>query len=398
MAGSSNHQLSSVSEIQLSQLRDGGQRGYIVVKLIRIWDCIIPPTNIFTGIDFLALDSQGFAMHGTIPSDLADDFRPQVKEGRVYEIRIFEVGPRWRETQDYSVGSKADGPKYYPGYKQINSCSATKFYLDPLIPQAAELRAKFLVDGRPIDLISSADVDASNECTYPDAVNKLAQDLLYMNPAVIKFKVIAKVVDFKTGHGWYYTSCTDCTFAVKPTPAGYRCEKHGITPTRISLRVSLVLVDGDYKLQAIVFGNLAKRLTGIDVANLTVAEKLDRKNLPFVATEILGKDFDFVLGLADQTYNSGLNFKIFRFTPVTQYPPTDLGANKGKQKASSPAEIVEETETEVICTPQAPCETQASPVSTPAEIGSGGPEKAYQPASKKLKAWFVAALGNDHHP
>ncbi|OMP09513.1 hypothetical protein COLO4_05395 [Corchorus olitorius] len=240
---------------------------------------------------------------------------------------------QWRETQDYSVGSKADGPKYYPGYKQISSCSATKFHLDPLIPQAAELRAKFPVDGCPIDLISSANVDASNECTYLDAVNKLARDLLYMNPAVIKnlkFKVRAKVLDFKTGHG--------------------------------CLKVSLVLLDGDYKLQAIVFGNLAKCLPGIDVANLTVAEKLDRKNLPSIATEILGKDFDFVLGLGDQTYNSGLNFKIFRFTPVTLYPPTDFGANKGKQKASSPTEIVEETETEITLPKSIPNQNASSEV------------------------------------
>ncbi|OMO50956.1 Nucleic acid-binding protein [Corchorus capsularis] len=41
---------------------------------------------------------EGFAMHGVIPSDLADDFMPQIKEGHFYKIRIFEVVPRLRKT------------------------------------------------------------------------------------------------------------------------------------------------------------------------------------------------------------------------------------------------------------------------------------------------------------
>ncbi|OMP12037.1 Nucleic acid-binding-like protein [Corchorus olitorius] len=75
-------------ETMLSQLRDGGQRGAIVIRMVHLWDSIIPPNNIFTGIDFLAVDYQGFVMHGTIPADLADDFRDQVREGQVYKVQI----------------------------------------------------------------------------------------------------------------------------------------------------------------------------------------------------------------------------------------------------------------------------------------------------------------------
>ncbi|OMO54926.1 Nucleic acid-binding protein [Corchorus olitorius] len=478
MAGeASTQQVLPTSKTHLAQLKDGGQRGYIVVKIVRLWDCIIPPSNTFTGIDFLA----GFAMHGTIPSDLADDFRSLFKEGKIYKIRIFEVGPRMKKTHIvvpletllfFNVSTMLDevtdyieripgfyfnfasydqvmqrnektyhmtdligilqgatdvkpivlsnnrgsvdkrdiffillsgeklkitlwDPKlmdlnitdvirlgYKPvlalgriyikdnqgGNKQFNSCSGTKFYLDPQIPQAAEVRAKFPVDGRPIELISSADADANQEYTYPDAVEKTIQDLLYMNSAVIKglkFKVRGKVLQFQTKQGWYYTSCRDCTYGVKPTPSGYRCDNgHGITPKKMSLRVSLIIID-----------------------DLTIAEKLDTKNIPAIANKILNKEFEFILGISDQTYTSGLNFKIFRFTPLADEIEA-LSGSKMDKKDSSHTDVIQEVQTEVICTPHAeisPCGTETSLAATHIDELNVSGVKPTQSAAKKMK-------------
>ncbi|OMP10844.1 Nucleic acid-binding protein [Corchorus olitorius] len=79
---------------ELSTLRYGGQPNSVVVRLIRIWDCIIPPLNMFVGIDFLVVDSQGFGMHGCIPLDAADIFRSSLLEGKLYRISVFEIEAR----------------------------------------------------------------------------------------------------------------------------------------------------------------------------------------------------------------------------------------------------------------------------------------------------------------
>ncbi|OMP12780.1 hypothetical protein COLO4_02770, partial [Corchorus olitorius] len=47
-----------ICESKLGQLKDGGQRCFIVIKISRIWESIIPPKNSFAGIDFLAIDSE----------------------------------------------------------------------------------------------------------------------------------------------------------------------------------------------------------------------------------------------------------------------------------------------------------------------------------------------------
>ncbi|OMP08534.1 Nucleic acid-binding protein [Corchorus olitorius] len=293
----------------LSQLRDGGQRGAIVIRMVHLWDSIIPPNNIFTGIDFLAVDYQGFAMHGTIPADLADDFRDQVREDKVYKVQIFEGSIRSplyyfkfasyeeimaqneklfymtatdvksvvrhnnRGTVDkreiillLTTGQKIKitvwDPKivelditaiielgYKPvlaiggvfikdnqAYKQINTCSGTKFLLDPNIPEGLDTRKHIPLDKTPVELLSSSDVENLRDYTYPDAKDREIEDLLYMNAATtkgVKFRVKGKVIKFQTKQGWFYNSCQDCTYGVKKEASGYTCPTHGDTSSRM---------------------------------------------------------------------------------------------------------------------------------------------------------------------
>ncbi|OMP06330.1 Nucleic acid-binding protein [Corchorus olitorius] len=351
--------------------------------------------TISSGAILMQTTFQGFAMHGTIPAELADDFRGQINEGQVYKVEIFEVGPRGRKTHlaipleellYFNVSTViepitegiANFPShyfrfasyddimarneklyyltdvigvltavtnvkalfiphlYFPvltvvvpshpsgqkikitvwdpkivelditsiillGYKpvlaiggisirdnqvhkQINTCSGTKFLLEPNLPESLNVRKR--------------------DYTYPEAKEKRVQDLLYMNAAVIK--------------GWYYNSCKDCTLGVKKEPSGYNCPKHGDTSPRMNLKVSFIIQGGNFKLQTVVFGNLAKRLTGIDVANVTVSERLNLDKIPAVANSILGQEFEFILGVSDQGYGPGLDFKVFYFDPIEQ--------------------------------------------------------------------------------
>ncbi|OMP10845.1 Nucleic acid-binding protein [Corchorus olitorius] len=448
-------------QTKLSQLRDGGQRSFIVVRIVRLWDSIIPPRNIFTGIDFLAVDDKGFAMHGTIPAELADDFHGLIKEGHVYRIQIFEVGPRGRKTHlaipleallYFNVSTVIEpipeGIDKYPShyfrfasyddvmarneklyyltdvigvltaatdvksvtlnnnrgtsdkreifltlqsgqkikitvwdpkivelditsiillgykpvlaiggisirdnqaYKQINTCSGTKFLLEPNLPESFDVRKSIPDDGKPIELLSSADVDNLRDYTYPDAKENRVQDLLYMNAATIKglkFKVKGKILRFQTKQGWYYNSCKDCTFGVKKEPSGYNCPRHGDTSPRMNLKVSFIIQDGSFKLQTVVFGNLAKKLTGIDISNLTVSERLNLDQIPAIANSIIGKEFEFILGVSDQGYGPGLNFKVFYFDPVEQEQDISF-VEKDNGDGSSSKDLMPHIQTEI---------------------------------------------------
>ncbi|OMP07940.1 Nucleic acid-binding protein [Corchorus olitorius] len=332
-------------QTKLSQLRDGGQRSFIVVRIVRLWDSIIPPRNIFTGIDFLTVDDKGFAMHGTIPAELADDFHGLIKEGHVYRIQIFEVGPKGRKTHlaipleallYFNVSTVIEpipeGIDKYPShyfrgtsdkreifltlqsgqkikitvwdpkivelditsiillgykpvlaiggisirdnqaYKQINTCSGTKFLLEPNLPESFDVRKK------PIELLSSADVDNLRDYTYPDAKENRVQDLLYMNAATIKKE-----------------------------PSGYNCPRHGDTSPRM---------------------------------------KLNLDQIPAVANSIIGKEFEFILGVSDQGYGPGLNFKVFYFDPVEQEQDISF-VEKDDVDGSSSKDLLPHIQTEI---------------------------------------------------
>ncbi|OMO74611.1 Nucleic acid-binding protein [Corchorus olitorius] len=482
----------AIVESKLAQLRDGGQRCFIVIRIARIWDSIIPPNKIFAGIDFLAIDSEGFAMHGTIPVAIADEFRPQIQEGHVYKIEIFEVGPRNKKTHialpletllifnvstiieevtqgvdsfprnhfnfaSYEqimgrnqrvyhltdaigvLGAATDvttielndnkgavnkreifltltsgqkiritiwDPKiveldiptlinlgYKPvlaiaglyikdnqGNKQINACSVTRFYIDPQIPEASEVRKSIPDDGLPIKMLSSDEVDNLRDYTYPDAKKATIRELLYLNPATIKgikYRVKAHVLQFQTRQGWYYNACRDCTYGVGRGPAG--------------LKVSMILRDGKFKLQTIVFGNLAKSLTGIDVTKLTVFDKMNTTTIPVVANRILNKEFEFVLGLADQDYGPGLNFKIFYFTPVELEQPGSTPV-KRKEAAQSSTDAPHGTQAEIDVTPNAGrgiCADDATPSATPSDNTDDMVSKSSQRTSKRVKTWHL---------
>ncbi|OMP09515.1 Nucleic acid-binding protein [Corchorus olitorius] len=275
------------SKFDLRDLCDGGVQCFIIVRIVRLWDSIIPPHSYFVGIDFLAVDSesishQGYAMHGCIPLDIADDFRAKLTEGRIYRISNFEVRPRGKKTHlaipcqrllFFNVSTKVDeilhhersipyyyfsfasyndimtrsndtfylidiigildvmtdvvlvelsnnrgtvykrelflslpcgnqvritiwGPKihdldiaiiirlpYKPvlsvsslsvkdcrGFVHINSCSATKFHIDPNVIEVTQLRQRFPYDGSMVDLKSTADICPPQDLAYPGAL------------------------------------------------------------------------------------------------------------------------------------------------------------------------------------------------------------------------------------
>ncbi|OMP11425.1 Nucleic acid-binding protein [Corchorus olitorius] len=205
------------------------------------------------------------------------------------------------------------------------------------------------VDGRPIELISSADVDNLREYTYPDAKKATIEDLLYLNPATIKgikYRIVGEVIQFQTKQGWYYNSCSDCTYGVRQEASGYACTRQHGTHNR-------------FKLQIIVFGNLAQRLTRIDVADLTLAEKMNTTEIHDVAKSILHKQYEFVVSVSDQGYGPGLNFKVFHFIDIDPVESSSV-VTAPRQTIESSSTPVPPTQSELSTTPHSQCQISDS--------------------------------------
>ncbi|OMP07941.1 Nucleic acid-binding protein [Corchorus olitorius] len=357
---------------ELSTLRFGGQPNSVVVRLIRIWDCIIPPLNMFVGIDFLVVDSQvGFGMHGCIPLDAADICRSWYltdvlglleaitdvtectlpnNKGIVFKRDIYltlltldhipyicNCGERvivrlWNPKVDdldvTSIALLGYKPllaiaglhiKQYQGCKCINSCSTTRIYVDPNIQETIQARERSLLDGSMVEFISGDLTDIGHKFSFHDAQRRTVEQLLYTNPAAIKglkFRVLAKIVQLDLKAGWYYYSCQQCSLGLKRLNNADHCRIYGLTVPRRNLRLSLILEHAGFKLRVVVFGTLAHRLTGLDATMLHFAQKINWKVIPVDTTSIINMEYDFVLGVLKRSTGCGMAFKIYQFATI----------------------------------------------------------------------------------
>ncbi|OMO55207.1 Nucleic acid-binding protein [Corchorus olitorius] len=194
---------------------------------------------------------------------------------------------------------------------------------------------RFPCNGSPVTMLSGADTEALSACPYYGAYNTKIASLLIMNPLAmkgLKFKVTAKIIKLQSKVGWYYHSGNCCSAGIESTRCGYQCQVHGATIPQKNLRLSLVIEEDSFKLQAVVFGTLAYRLTGVNVTALTLAEWMNFLQIPSAAGHILDKQYEFILGILNHSYGPALTFKVYRFLPVDA---TFLGTTKPTLKCST---------------------------------------------------------------
>ncbi|OMO54927.1 Nucleic acid-binding protein [Corchorus olitorius] len=254
-------------ECKLEELCDGSQQCFVVVRILRLWDCIIPPLNDFLGMDFLAVDSEGFAMHGCIPLDVTDVFCGKLLEGSMYQISTFEVRPRGKKTH---LAVAYDHLLYF----NISTVVKQITYHATSIPHHHFSFASYT------DIMSSS------------------HNMFYLTDVIGMLDVITDVVPVVlcNNRGTIF--------------------KREIFLTLLSLKISLIIEHGGFRLQTIVFGDLASRLTGFDMTTIDLAERQNFRKIPSVATEKVGQNYEFILGVLNQSYSSQLVFKIYRFIPA----------------------------------------------------------------------------------
>ncbi|OMP08532.1 Nucleic acid-binding protein [Corchorus olitorius] len=76
--------------------------------------------------------------------------------------------------------------RQYHGCNCINTCSGTRFYVDPDNKEAIEVRARFPYNDTVVKLISGDQIDTNYNYSYNYAARKTVEQLLYMNPLTIK--------------------------------------------------------------------------------------------------------------------------------------------------------------------------------------------------------------------
>ncbi|OMO62293.1 DNA helicase PIF1, ATP-dependent [Corchorus olitorius] len=82
-------------ELTISQLNKGRNTNYMILRVARRWDTILPTSGKFITIDFLFTDRNGHAIHGYMDPKLQRDHSDVLFEGHVYKISTFQVkGPK----------------------------------------------------------------------------------------------------------------------------------------------------------------------------------------------------------------------------------------------------------------------------------------------------------------
>ncbi|OMP06329.1 Nucleic acid-binding protein [Corchorus olitorius] len=386
----------AISRGELSHLTLGGQASDVIVRLIRIWDCIIPPVNMFVGIDFLVVDCQiveltepvqafpreyfCFASYEDLIArdnqswyltdilgrlEAVTDVTPSIlpnNKGTVFKrdlyltlltgqrvtVRLWDpkvddldvtyiiqlrykpllaiAGLHIKQYQgDHHCAVLPPRSIYcvfYPiiyfpvtkqrgsciGYKCINSCSATRIYVDPNNRVAVEARQRFPLDGSMVDFISGDGFDNDHRFSFHDAHRTTVQQLLYTNLAAVKgmkFRVLGRIVRLEPRAGWYYYSCQRCGLGIKRLNSVYNCRIHGLTVSRRNLRISLIIEHAGFKLKVVVFGTLAHRLTGLDTTMLHFAQRLNCTTIPVDTVKLINMKYDFVLGVLGRNIGPG---------------------------------------------------------------------------------------------
>ncbi|GFP94127.1 ATP-dependent DNA helicase pif4 [Phtheirospermum japonicum] len=398
-------EVSQISEAKLSQI-EPGIRAFIVVRIVRLWKTILPPYNEFISIDFLAVDDQKNAMHGTIPSEYSADFEDHLMEGNVYKINMFQVTKRKQShnvvpvqkmlylsstTRIEKINDDLDKyPQHYFQHATMDNIIARtdhEYFMTDVIGllisvtpiSSVQISPKqvsanitgqssaktFTANKRDIFIkllrfqeeTSTIEVMSNKEITmgHFKAHEMKIEDLHYLNAKEIKgqkFKVHAKISSINMRRGWYYKSWSMCTFRVDDGNDSFNCARHGLTTPKLVMRLNLTLEVESGKLEAVMFGALAEKLSQYQLTSSVISKGVQNDRLPEELKAITDQEYIFTVGLTDQASDQLLlKYKVFAFISNSQAPFKD-NKFKGKDKAGSGSED-DETEDAAILTSDA---------------------------------------------
>ncbi|OMO62892.1 Nucleic acid-binding protein [Corchorus olitorius] len=280
--------------------------------------------------------------------------------------------------------------KEFVGVKYLSTCSVTKVFFDLDVVDSERIREKYIDDQSLVEFIGVD--EAANAQAVLEAEDGVLDELFYAELADVKgkrYRIEAKISEINTSNGWYYEACPMCGVKLQPKNGIFYCPKDGVVTPKFVMQLNVFIDDGSARMEVAVFGGLAESLIGVELSKIVSkpglkrVDLLDRTKLPSSARDAMGLEYEFIIGVTDQSVRRGyLKYKVFKFTPkaVEVLPSAmQIDLEKGKGK------IGESSQVPGVCDvggPKTPPENSPEfvrhsdpPPSTPISIGSAGSGK-----------------------
>ncbi|OMO58595.1 hypothetical protein CCACVL1_25428 [Corchorus capsularis] len=104
----------------------------------------------------------------------------------------------------------------------------------------------------------------------------------------------------------------------------------------------------EINIEAVVFGNVAQKLTGFELTKMTLIKGVDNDKLPDTPKKIYDEEYSFTVGINDQSSDRRLlSYKIYAFTIIEH-----ATSPKGKVPIASASNEIEEFVEKCQETPQ----------------------------------------------
>ncbi|OMO50054.1 Nucleic acid-binding protein [Corchorus olitorius] len=344
-------------ELTISQLHRGGNTNYIILRVARRWDTILPTSGKFISVDFLFTDRNGHAIHGYTNPKLHKNHSGVLLEGHVYKISTFQVkglkgshnaipGTNtlllyWSTTVTPVDVDVTPFPRHYFGFATIEQVLKSSSIL------RSHKRGNSWKDNDPRQK-KAAHFQTANESNI---ISLLGMDPLEIGTR--KYKIKAQITGLDVSSGWFYYGCPACGSSLQSMSTGFYCTTHSYQQPSVIAKLPIHVRDNTAEMKLIIFRPTAEELANISTADVPVLKDSTSIKIPNNAYDIIDKEFYFVLGLPKHSLQrEELNFKINDYKSVEA---RDVSAKQNKGKAidttSAPLLLLGDTAEIAIQTP-----------------------------------------------
>ncbi|GFQ01175.1 hypothetical protein PHJA_002261400 [Phtheirospermum japonicum] len=131
------------------------------------------------------------------------------------------------------------------------------------------------------------------------------------------------------------------------------CARYGFTTPKLIMRLNLTLQDKTGKLEAVVFGTLAEKLSGYQLASSVISAGVQNDHLLEEVKAIINEEHIFNVGLTQQASNQVLlKYKVFAFLLKSTNPDKEIALMENEAMGSGAT--VEKSEENVTVTALSP--------------------------------------------
>ncbi|OMO88269.1 Nucleic acid-binding protein [Corchorus olitorius] len=345
-------------ELTIAQLNRGGNTNYIILRVARRWDTILPTTGKFITIDFLFTDRIGRAIHGYMDPKLQKNYSVVLFEGHVYKISTFQV--KGLKSSHNAVPGPNKLLLYYstivtPVDIDITPFPRHHFNLATIDQIVARINKDQIMTGMlsatttlnkikvrrqeqeakkrtvTLKLLSGGEVKVSIWAKF--LANIDIDSLMVLQPKPIML-IAGTTVKGETSN-FYLTTTTGSKIFINPDipQTGELFQRYA------EEKSAVILLEDDHpqqkkddkaKIKLIIFETLAEELAGISVADVPALKDTSSIKIPTRAYDIINKQYYFVVGLPKHSLQKEeLNFKIYDYKPLNDNNPS-VTESKGK--------------------------------------------------------------------